>query len=122
MRKMCQLILTKSEQQSFVAEKLRDCIRERGYTKVSFAKKAGVTCLELESLLNGNVQNRDSFIRLFDMALSTLNTSLYELCRQRRYFQCNKDSEACQKFQMNDKAKKQYALLLDILDLCEIYY
>lgn len=110
------------EQQSFVAEKLRDCIRERGYTKVSFAKKAGVTCLELESLLNGNVLNKASFSRLCGVALCTLNTSFDELCRKRHHFQCNEDLEVCQKFQMNDKAKKQYALLLDILDLCEIYY
>lgn len=93
------------EHQGYVADKLRNYIRERGYTKVSFANKAGITCLELEDLLNGNVQNRASFIRLFDKALSILNTSFDELCRQRRHFQCNEDSKVCRKLQMNDKAK-----------------
>ena len=36
------------EQRSLVASKLKECIRDKGYTKVSFASKAGISCSTLD--------------------------------------------------------------------------
>ena len=39
------------EQRSLVASKLKDCLRDKGYTKVSFAKKAEISRPTLDKLL-----------------------------------------------------------------------
>ena len=46
------------EQRSLVALKLKDCIRDRGYTTVSFAKKADISRTTLDKLLNGSINNK----------------------------------------------------------------
>ena len=40
------------EQRSMVASKLKECIRDMGYTKISFAKKAEISRPTLDKLLN----------------------------------------------------------------------
>ena len=45
------------EQRSLVASKLKECIRDKGYTKVSFAGKADISRPTLDRLLNGAVDN-----------------------------------------------------------------
>ena len=42
------------EKRDLVASKLKDCIRDKGYTKVSFAAKADISRPTLDKLLNGN--------------------------------------------------------------------
>lgn len=49
------------EQRSLVAMKLKDYIRDRGFTKVSFAKKADISRPTLDKLLNGNVESKSTF-------------------------------------------------------------
>lgn len=39
------------EQESLAATNLKDCIRDRGYTKISFANKPGMDKSELENML-----------------------------------------------------------------------
>lgn len=51
------------EQRSIVASKLKDCIRDLGYTKVSFASKADISRPTLDKLLNGEIDNKSSFDR-----------------------------------------------------------
>ena len=51
------------EQRSLVASKLKDCIRDNGYTKVSFAKKAEISRPTLDKLLNGNIDSKTTFDR-----------------------------------------------------------
>ena len=46
------------EKRDLVASKLKDCIRDKGYTKVSFAAKADISRPTLDKLLNGNIDNR----------------------------------------------------------------
>ena len=41
------------EQRNLVASKLKECIRDKGYTKVSFADKAGISRPTLDKLMNG---------------------------------------------------------------------
>ena len=51
------------EQRSLVASKLKTCIRDKGYTKVSFAGKADISCQTLDRLLCGAIDNKSTFER-----------------------------------------------------------
>ena len=111
------------EQRSLVASKLKECIRDKGYTKVSFAGKADISRPTLDRLLNGAVDNKSTFDRHLQKILKVLNMSVEELLLYRSVsakpvFSQNAPLE----HEMSETAKKQYNLLLDIIDLCEIYY
>ena len=51
------------EQRSLVASKLKECIRDKGYTKVSFARKADISRPTLDRLLNGAIENKSTYRR-----------------------------------------------------------
>ena len=115
------------EQRSLVASKLKDCIRDMGYTKVSFAAKADISRPTLDKLLNGNIDSKSFFDRHLQKILKLLNITLEDLMLY--HTAPSKLSEATlysqnapMNHEMNDTAKKQYNLLLDIIDLCAIYY
>ena len=115
------------EQRKLVASKLKECIRDKGYTKVSFAGKAGISRPTLDRLLNGAVDNKSTFDRHLQKILKVLNMSAEELLLYHSVsampitaavFSQNAPLE----HEMSETAKKQYNLLLDVIDLCEIYY
>ena len=64
------------EQRSLVASKLKDCIRDLGYTKVSFASKADISRPTLDKLLNGGIDNKSSFDRHLQKILKLLNMTV----------------------------------------------
>lgn len=115
------------EQRSLVASKLKDCIRDMGYTKVSFAAKADISRPTLDKLLNGSIDNKSSFDRHLQKILKMLNMSVEELMF---YHQTPAQTATATVFsqnapidhEMSEIAKKQYNLLLDVIDLCAIYY
>ena len=115
------------EQRSLVASKLKDCIRDMGYTKVSFAAKADISRPTLDKLLNSSIDNKSSFDRHLQKILELLNMTVEDLVLY--HSAPSKLSEATLYSQnapinheMNDTAKMQYTLLLDVIDLCAIYY
>jgi len=114
------------EQRNFVAAKLKDCIRDAGYTKVSFASKAGISRPTLDKILNGGVDSKSTFDRHLQKILAVLNMSVDDLM-----FYHASHSEplitiysknAPTNHEMSCKAKKQVDLLLDVIDLCTVYY
>lgn len=115
------------EQRSLVASKLKDCIRDMGYTKVSFAAKADISRPTLDKLLNGSIDNKSSFDRHLQKILKMLNMSVEELIF---YHQTPAQTATATVFsqnapmdhEMSEIAQKQYNLLLDVIDLCAIYY
>lgn len=113
------------EQRSLVAIKLKDCIRDCGYTKVSFAKKANISRPTLDRLLNGTIDNKSTFDKHLQKVLSVLNLSADKLIffnTAPKAIDAVYSQNAPSDYQMSEKAKKQYELLMDILDLCDIYY
>ena len=94
------------EQRSLVASKLKDCIRDLGYTKVSFASKADISRPTLDKLLNMTVEE-----------LMLYHSAPVKIDAQAVFSQ-----NAPMDHEMSDTAKKQYNLLLDVIDLCAIYY
>ena len=67
------------EQRSLVASKLKDCMRDKGYTKVSFAKKAEISRPTLDKLLNGSIDSKATFDRHLQKILKMMNMSVDEL-------------------------------------------
>ncbi|MCC8101943.1 MAG: helix-turn-helix transcriptional regulator [Clostridiales bacterium] len=113
-------------QRSLVASKLKDYIRDRGYTKVSFACKAEISRPTLDRLLNGSIDSKSTFDRHMRKILNLLNMSVDELL----FYQSSSSEKVTAIYsqnapidhEMSDIAKKQYNLLLDVIDLCTIYY
>jgi transcriptional regulator with XRE-family HTH domain len=113
------------DQRSLVAAKIKDCMKERGYTKVSFAKLTDISRPTLDKLLNGTVDNKSTFDKHLNKILAALNISAEELLYHDNTPKVeSKDYiiASASDYKMNDKAKKQYGLLMDIVGLCEIYY
>ena len=115
------------EKRSLVASKLKDCIRDKGYTKVSFAAKADISRPTLDKLLNGSIDNKSSFDRHLQKILKLLNMTVEELMLYHSMPTKNDtmtvySQNAPMNHKMSDTAKKQYELLLDVIDLCAIYY
>lgn len=114
------------EQRGIVASKLKDCIRDMGYTKVSFAKKADISRPTLDKLLNGSIDSKSTFDRHLQKILKTLNMSVDDLMLYHSIPSGTVTAVYSQNapvdHEMSDTAKKQYNLLLDVIDLCTIYY
>ena len=115
------------EQRSLVASKLKDVIRDMGYTKVSFASKADISRPTLDRLLNGSIDNKRSFDRHLQKILRLLNMTVEDLMLYHSVPKKISTATVCSQnapmnHEMSDKAKKQYDLLLDLIDLCAIYY
>lgn len=114
------------EHRSLVALKLKECIRDKGYTKVSFAGKADISRPTLDRLLNGSIDNKSTFDRHLQKIMKILNMSVDELMFYNsasfRAVTAVYSQNAPADHEMSDIAKRQYNLLLDIIDLCTIYY
>ena len=113
------------EQRRLVPNKIKEYIRESGYTKVSFAKKVNISRPTLDKLLNGSIDSKSTFDKHLQKILAVLNLTVDELIF------CNHNPKVvdavCSEnapidYKMSEKAQNQYALLMDIIDLCEIYY
>ena len=103
------------DQRNLVAMNLKNCIRDRGFTKISLAKKANISRPTLDKILNGSIDNKSTFDKHLQKILAVLNLSVDDLV----FFEAKPKTND---YQMNKKAQKQYGLLMDVLDLCEIYY
>jgi len=115
------------EQRNLVALKLKDCIRDKGYTKVSFANMVNISRPTLDKLLNGSITNKTSFDNHLQKILKFLNIGVDELILYSNATKINDSmavfsSNAPINHKMSDIAKKEYNLLLDIVELCGIYY
>lgn len=115
------------EQRSLVASKLKECMRDKGYTKVSFASKADISRPTLDKLLNGAVDSKSTFDRHLQKILKLLNMSVDELMfyhsvSAKQVTATVFSQNAPMEHEMSEMAKKQFNLLLDVIDLCAIYY
>ena len=114
------------EHRSVVAEQLKKCLREKGFTKVSFAKKADISRPTLDKLLNGTITSKSTFDKHIQKILDVLNMSAAEMMAFSINISPNVEVIYSKNtplgYQMSAKAKTQYNLMLDIVDLCAIYY
>lgn len=115
------------EQRALVAEKLKICIRDLGYTKVSFAGKLDISRPTLDKLLSGSIDSKSTFDKHLQKVLVVLEMTCDELLFYSSEVKTEKveavySLNAPADYTMSEKAEKQYNLLMDILDLCTIYY
>lgn len=115
------------EQRIIVGRNLKDCIRNSGFTKVSFSKKTDISRPTLDRLLNGTVDSKSTFDRHLQKILNTLNMTAdqllsYSSVREVRKVDAVYSLNAPADYVMNEKTKKQYGLLMDVVDLCATYY
>ena len=114
------------EQRSLAASKLKDYIRDAGFTKVSFASKTNISRPTLDKLLFGNIDSKTSFDRHFQKILGVLNITADDLLmyngNQKSNVEAVYSQNTPENHEMSKEAKKEYDLLLDIVDLCSIYY
>lgn len=71
------------EQRILVGKKLKDCIRDSGFTKISFSKKADISRPTLDRLLSGTVDNKSTFDRHIQKILNVLNMTVDQLLSYR---------------------------------------
>lgn len=107
-------------QRKLIGSKLKEYIRNLGYTKASFSSKTNISKANLEKILNGEIDDESVFASIVSKILGILNMTEREILSD----EVSSDAKAFEftKNNMNKKAKKQYELLLDIIDLCAIYY
>lgn len=115
------------EQRILVGKKLKDCIRDSGFTKISFSKKADISRPTLDRLLSGTVDNKSTFDRHIQKILNVLDMTVDQLLSYRPVGEVKKTGavyslNAPPEYSMDEKTKKQYGLLMDVIDLCAIYY
>ena len=78
-------------------------------------------------MLNGTIDNKSTFDKHLQKILLVLNMTADELLfysssLEQRTIEAVYSSNAPIDYIMSDKATKQYDLLMDVLDLCTIYY
>lgn len=107
------------------ADKLKICIREAGYTKVSFAQKANISRPTLDRILNGELDNKSTFDKHVQKIFGVLKVSLDDVMYHvevpdavRVVYSANEPDD----YVMSDREKRQHELLQDVLDICAIYY
>jgi predicted transcriptional regulator len=114
------------EQRSLVASKLKECIRDKGYTKVSFSKATDISRPTLDKLLSGNIDSKTTFDRHMQKILTVLKMSADDLMlyspRKNKTTMAIYSQNTPADHEMSDIAKKQYELMLDVVELCAIYY
>ena len=114
------------EHRSIVAEQLKNCLRGMGFTKVSFSKKADISRPTLDKLLCGTINNKSTFDKHIQKILDVLDMSADEMMTFSVINQPSVEvvysANAPVDYQMSEKAQTQYNLMLDIIDLCAIYY
>ena len=115
------------DQRSIVAILLSSGDSLLRFTKVSFAKKTEISRPTLDKILNGSIDNKSTFDKHLQKVLAVLNISVDDLV----FFEAKPKSDivdvvysenAPKDYKISDKAQKQYGLLMDILELCDIYY
>ena len=113
------------ENRTLAAAKLKNILRERGLSKLSFCKKTEISRPTLDRILNADIDNKSTFDKHFQKILAELNLSTNDLLlydEHPKEVEAVYSSNAPTDYQLSEKAKKQYDLLNDILDLCFIYY
>ena len=113
------------EMRKLTGIKLKDYISGNGFSKVSFCKKAEISRPTLDKILNGEIDSKSSFDKHLNKIFTSLGIgpdTLMEFSTKTQSVDAMYSQKALINYQMNDKAKMEYDLLQDILNLCSVYY
>ncbi len=113
------------EMRKLTGIKLKDYISGNGFSKVSFCKKTEISRPTLDKILNGEIDSKSSFDKHLNKIFTSLGIgpdTLMEFSTKTQSVDAMYSQKALINYQMNDKAKMEYDLLQDILNLCSVYY
>lgn len=113
------------EMRKLAGAKLKDYIRSNGFSKVSFCKRTEISRPTLDKILNGEIDSKSTFDKHFTKILTSLSIEpdvLMGFSPRTQNVDAVYSQNAPIDYQMNDRAKKEYDLLQDILNLCSVYY
>ena len=108
------------ENKNNITLKIKVCLRDKGYTKISFAEKTGISSTALDEFLNGKTTNYEKQLKEILQALDLSIDELLSYQVEQPWENQTKNGE--NEWKRSEKAEKQYELLLDVIDLCGIYY
>ena len=111
------------ENRKQIGTKMRYCILDKGHTLISFRKAKRLSKKMLNDILEGDFDNEIIFNICLYEVLDALDMTAEEVINYipkaiREHFA----SAYKIKYDLSEKARKQYDLLSDVLDLAEIYY
>ena len=113
------------EKRKLTGTKLKDYIRSNGFSKVSFCKKTEISRPTLDKILNGEIDSKSTFDKHLNKILTSLSIdpdTLMGFSPRIQSADAVFSENAPIDYQVNDKAKMEYDLLQDILNLCSVYY
>ena len=113
------------EMRKLTGTKLKDYIRSNGFSKVSFCKKTEISRPTLDKILNGEIDSKSTFDKHLNKIFTSLGIgpdTLMGFSTKVQSVGAVYSQNAPIDYQMNDKAKMEYDLLQDILNLCSVYY
>ena len=113
------------EMRKLTGIKLKDYIRGNGFSKVSFCKKTEISRPTLDKILNGEIDSKSTFDKHLNKIFTSLSISpdtLMGFSIKMQSVDAVHAQNALINYQINDKAKMEYNLLHDILNLCSVYY
>ena len=113
------------EMRKLTGTKLKNYIRSNGFSKVSFCKKTEISRPTLDKILNGEIDSKSTFDKHLNKILTSLSIdpdTLIGFSARVQSVDAVYSQNAPIDYQMNDKAKIEYDLLQDILNLCSVYY
>ena len=105
--------------------KLKEYLRNNGFSKVSFCKRVDISRPTLDKILNGEIDSKITFDKHLNKILTSLNIApdtLMTFLPKEQHIDAVYSQNAPSDYQMNDKARQEYDLLQDILNLCSVYY
>jgi len=123
--KYCQKRFGKKKMRKITGRNLESHIRSHGFSKASFCRKTGISRTELDRTLNeetGSLDVSDLQMRQIASALHIDPDALAGPLPVGKQISAIGLSGVPEQFQANEKTKKEYNLLQDILNLCSVYY
>ena len=123
--KCCQKQFGKRKMRKITGENLECYIRSHGFSKTSFCRKTGISRSELDRILieeTGSLDVSDQQMRQIVAALHIDPDVLTGPLPVGKQISAIGLSGVPEQFQANEKTKKEYDLLQDILNLCSVYY
>ena len=113
------------EKRNLIAENLKYVLRDKGFTKVSFSKRSNISRPTLDKVLSNQIDSKATFDSHMNKILQALNLSVEELMLyQSQSLKVNAvySKNEPENYKMSSKATLQYECLMEVLDLCSIYY
>lgn len=104
------------EKRELLAQKLMECLRFRGITKVELCRRTGISRPTLDRLLHGEISSQATFMKHMDKILTALRMTAGELL----HFAgapVEASGGRLQTENLSDGAKRQYTLMFQALTL-----